>query len=160
VCRSKRTNNTRRNNGNIRPRWVYNFHPHAKRNRTGQWSSFPKRGALGLCLCVLEMHGRRFYQGHESRSFNRRKLEQGKYSNSPPDIAPKVSPIDWAYSKTVLWQKLHPEHLVHLRTKASKSLKNALKYEFVWQILNIETQTGYFLISIIYSGKSLDSKNS
>jgi hypothetical protein len=38
--------------------------------------------------------------------------------------------------------------------------KNALKFEFVWKSLNIETQTGYFLISIIYSGQSLDSKNS
>ena len=36
--------------------------------------------------------------------------------------------------------------------------KNALKFKFVWKILNIETQIVYFLISIIYSGQSLDSK--
>ena len=36
--------------------------------------------------------------------------------------------------------------------------KNALKFEIVWKSLNIETQSGYFLISIIYSGQSLDSK--
>jgi hypothetical protein len=35
--------------------------------------------------------------------------------------------------------------------------KNALKFEFAWKSLKIETQTGY-LISIIYSGQSLDSK--
>jgi hypothetical protein len=47
----------------------------------------------------------------------------GKYSNSPPGIAPKVSPVDWAYSKTVLCKKMHPDHLVHLRVRASKCLK-------------------------------------
>jgi hypothetical protein len=48
---------------------------------------------------------------------------QGKYSNWPPDVAPKVSPIDWAYSKTVLCEKLHPKQLVHLRARPSKCLK-------------------------------------
>jgi hypothetical protein len=37
--------------------------------------------------------------------------------------------------------------------------ENALKFVFEWKNLNIETQTGYFLISIIYGGQSLDSKN-
>jgi hypothetical protein len=50
-------------------------------------------------------------------------LSQGKYSNTPPDIASKVLPIDWAYSKTALCKKLHPEHLVHLRVRASKCVK-------------------------------------
>jgi hypothetical protein len=38
--------------------------------------------------------------------------------------------------------------------------KNALKFEFVWKNLNIETQIDYFLISIIYSGQSLDYRTS
>ena len=36
--------------------------------------------------------------------------------------------------------------------------KNALNFEFLWKSLKFEAQTGYFLISIIYSGQSLDSK--
>jgi hypothetical protein len=38
--------------------------------------------------------------------------------------------------------------------------KNTLKFEFVWKSLKVETQTGYFLISIIHSGQFLDSKTS
>jgi hypothetical protein len=50
-------------------------------------------------------------------------IPQRKLLNSPPDITPKVSPIDWAYSKTVLCKKLYPEDLVHLRARASKCPK-------------------------------------
>jgi hypothetical protein len=38
--------------------------------------------------------------------------------------------------------------------------KNTLKIEFVWKSLKIQTKAGYFLIFIIYSGQSLDSKTS
>jgi hypothetical protein len=38
-------------------------------------------------------------------------------------IASKVSPMDWAYSKTVLCKKLHPGDLVHLWVRAFKYLK-------------------------------------
>jgi hypothetical protein len=38
--------------------------------------------------------------------------------------------------------------------------KNALKFKFIWKRMKIETQTGYFLVAIIYSGQSLDFRTS
>jgi hypothetical protein len=72
---------------------------------------------------------------------------QGKFSNSLPDIASKESPIDWAYSKTILCKNLYPEDLVHLWVRASRCLK--MLEMNLYEKKRIETQTGYFLMKIL-----------